>query len=52
MSEAEGIAVFYIVFLYIFGAIIWAVSASSEDKLLAPVWLLFWLKYVWRRLRE
>lgn len=52
MTEAQGLVLFYLVFLYIFGAVVWAFTAAPEDKLLAPVWLLFWMKYVWRRLRE
>jgi hypothetical protein len=52
MSEGLIILLLYGSLLYIVGGVAWLVYALPEDRLLAPVWPLFWLKFVWRRLRQ
>jgi len=52
MSEGLEVFLLFLGMIYFGGIMFWAVTTDVGDKLLAPAWPLFWLKYVWRRLRE
>jgi hypothetical protein len=52
MNDGLAFLTFFLFMLYMIGVFAWVVSTSSDAKLLAPVWPLFWIKYVWRKLRE
>lgn len=59
MSEEMGAILFIAFMFYCIGAFLFGVSGifgkeenSAELLWISPVWPLFWLKFVWKKLRE